>query len=95
MTGFFQQEGKTLHIEQCSCLKYSNYSVIGEQNDAWSQLSSLDVFQPKNERPTVDLVDVDSPCGQPIQSRNVTFHDADDLDKYLASNPIKGRTRFM
>ena len=74
---------------------YPEYSVIGEANDAWSQLSSLDVFQSKNERPTVDLIDVDNPCEQPINICKVPFHDADDLDKYLASNSLEGRTRFM
>lgn len=95
MAELSQQEGKTLNSEPCSCLKYSNYSVIGEANDAWSQLSSLNVFQSENERHMVDLVDVDDPCGQSIKSHRVTFHDASDLDNYLASNPIKGRTRFM
>lgn len=95
MTVFSQQEGKTLHSEPCSCLKYSNYSVIGDANDAWSQLSSLDVFQSENGRIIVDLVDVDNTCGQSIKSHKVTFHDAYGLDNYLTSNPIKGRTRFM
>lgn len=95
MTVFIHQEGKTSHTEPCSCLKYSNYSVTGEANDAWSQLSSLDVFQSEDERLMVDLVDVDIPCGQSIKSHKVTFHNAYDLDNYLASNPIEGRTRFM
>ena len=71
------------------------YSIVGEPNDAWSQLSILKVFQPDDWRSTLDLVDVFNPCEQPRKIRQLTFHDAEDLDTYLASNPVTGGTRFM
>ena len=86
MTVPSQQAGKTW----CQV-----YSVGGEANDAWSQLSSLKVFQSESCRPTLDLVDAVNPCGQQGKSRKVTFHDAKDLEEYLASNPMIGGTRFM
>ena len=77
-------------------MRYQNcYSVVGEANDAWSQLSSLKVFQPEDLRPTLDLIDIIKPCEQPRKIRQVTFHDAENLDMYLASNPVIGGTRFM
>ena len=90
-----QQTEKPLRPEPCSCLKYPIYSVVGEANDAWSQLSSLEIFQSKNETPTVELIDVENPCGQPSKTCQVTFHDAEDLDKYLANSPTTDRIRFM
>lgn len=92
MTAPSQQAGKTLTLNPCSLLRYQNYSVVGEASDAWSELASLKVFQPESWRPTLDLVDVINPSSK---SRKVTSHDAEDLDRYLASNPMIGGTRFM
>ena len=94
-TASSQPAGQTLRSEPHSCLRYPNYTVDGELNDALSQLSFLQVFQPANEKPTVLLVDVGTPREQPSKSPQITFHNAEDLDKYLASNPVTGRTRFM
>lgn len=82
-------------LNPCSRLRYQNYSVVGEANDAWVQLSSLKVFQSESRRPTLDLVDVINPCGQQCKSRKETFNEAEDLDKYLASTPMMGGIRFM
>lgn len=95
MTATSQQAERNSNLKPCSHMRHHNYSVVGEANDAWWQLSSLKVFQPESGRPTLDLVDVVSSCGQPNGGHKVTFHDAEDLDRYLASNPTIGRTRFM
>ena len=78
-----------------SCMKYQIYSIVGETDDALSQLSSLRVFQIDKRTPTLDLVDVFDLSGQPRKSGEFSFHDAEDLDKYLATNKIIGGTRFM
>ncbi len=90
-----QQAEKTLPSNTCSSRGFHTYSVIGQAEDAWSQLSSLKVFHSDGGRSAVDLVDVIDPCRQPSKSHIVTFNDTESLDNYLASNPIIGRTRFM
>lgn len=78
---------------QYSCMRYQSYSIVGETNDALSELSSLRVFQPEKRTPTLDLIDVFDSSGQPRKSDE--FHDVEDLDKYLNMNPMIGGIRFM
>ena len=77
------------------CMKSQNYSIIGETDDALSELSSLRVFQVDKRTPTLDLVDVFDLSGQPRKSGELSFHDNEDLDKYLATNQMIGGIRFM
>ncbi len=95
MTASSQQAREALTFDPCSRQRHQIYSVVGEANEAWSQLSSLKVFQSESRRPILDLVDVVHPSEQPRRSTQTTFHDAEDLDKYLTSNPMIGGTRFM
>ena len=95
MTATSQQAERNSNFKSCPRMRHHNYSVVGEVNDAWWQLSSLNVFQPESGRPTLDLVDVVNSSGQPNRGQKVTFHDAEELDKYLAGNQTIGRTRFM
>ena len=78
-----------------SCMRYKNYSIVGETDDALSELSSLRVFQIDKRTPTLDLVDVFDLSGQQRNSGELPFHDAEDLDKYLAANQMIGGIRFM
>ena len=77
------------------CMKSQNHSVIGETDDALSELSSLRVFQIDKRTPTLDLIDVFDLSGQPRKTGELSFHDAEDLDKYLATNQMIGGVRFM
>ena len=81
--------------DQYSCMRYQIYSTVGETGDALSELSSIRVFQVDKRTPTLDLVDVFDLSGQPRKSGEFSFHDAEDLDKYLATNQMIGGIRFM
>lgn len=78
-----------------SCMRYQIYSIVGETDDALSELSSLRVFQIDKRTPALDLVDVFDLSGQPRKSGEFPFHDADDLDKYLVTNQMIGGIRFI
>ena len=89
-----QQGVRTPILNPYSCMKYQNYSIVGETNDALSELSSLRVFQTDKQTPTLDL-DVFDLSRQPRKSEKCTFHNAEDLDKYLTMNPMIVGIRFM
>ena len=95
MTALGQEAEKILFEKSCSCPIYQTYSTVGEASHAWSHLLSLKVFEADDETPTVNLIDIVRPCGQPYTNRKFTFDNAEDLDKYLTSNPMNDRTRFM
>ena len=78
-----------------SCMRYQIYSTVGETDDALSELSSQRVFQTGKGTPALDLVDVFDLPGQPRKSGEFSFHDAEDLNKYLAMNQLIGGIRFM
>lgn len=90
-----QQGVKTPISNPYSCTRYQTYSIVGETNDALSEMSSVRVFQTDKKTPTLNLVDVLDLSGQPRKSGDFTFHDVEDLDKYLMMNPMIGGIRFM
>ena len=90
-----QQGVKNTISNPYSCMRYQSYSIVGETNDALSELSSLRVFQTEKRTPTLDLIDVFDSSGQPRKSGEFIFHDVEGLDKYLTTNPILGGIRFM
>lgn len=90
-----QQEAKTPISNPYSSMRYQSYSIVGEINDALSEMSSLRVFQTHKQTSTLDLVDDFDLSGQPRKSGEFTFHDVEDLDKYLTTNPMIGGIRFM
>ena len=95
MSASSQNAGKLLPLSSRSSSQYQSYSTVGDASAAWSHLLSSKVFQSEDKTPTVDLIDAVDPYGQPGTIRKVTFDNAGTLDLYLASNPMKCRTRFM
>lgn len=62
---------------------YDSYSIVGNIDKAWSQLTSLKVFKPASWIPSLNIVDVAR-----TKSRTRTFDSMADLTGYLDINPI-------
>lgn len=71
----------------------SEYSVVGDDDGAWSRLESLKVFTPASEAPTLDIVDLIATAPQQVL-RN-TFTSTKDLEDYVDQVSVVGGTRYV
>ena len=69
------------------------YSVVGDDDGAWSRLESLKVFTPASKAPTLDIVDrIATP---PEQVLRKTFTNTTDLEEHMDQVSIVGGTRYV
>lgn len=69
-----------------------NYSVVGDADEAWSQLASYKVFGPESWTPTLDLIDLDV---KQRRKDSKSFLNAEALRDHLNNTSWTSGTRFM
>ena len=69
------------------------YSVVSDDDGAWSRLESLEVFIPASKAPTLDIVDLIATTPQQVL-RN-TFTSTTDLEGYIDQVSVVGGTRYV
>lgn len=73
----------------------TDYSVVGDINEAWAQLASLKVFQPEASANTVNIIDSKPIDQEHSRKHDVTYPRSQDLIDYITSSSILGGTRLM
>ena len=69
------------------------YSVVGDDDSAWSRLESLEVFTAASEAPTLDIVDLIATSPQQVLRK--TFTSTTDLENYINQVSVVGGTRYV
>ena len=69
------------------------YSVVGDDDSAWSRLESLKVFTPASQAPSLDVVD--SIATTPQQVLRNTFTSTTGLEDYIDQVSVAGGTRYV
>ena len=69
------------------------YSVVSDDDDAWSRLESLGVFIPASKAPTLDVVDLIATSPQRVLRK--TFTSTTDLEDYIDQVSVVGGTRYV
>lgn len=69
------------------------YSVVGDDDSAWSRLESLEVFTAASKTPTLDIVDLIATSPQQVLRK--TFTSTTDLEDYIDQVSVVGGTRYV